>query len=426
MFFTASWRMKMRVDEYPDNTWLRWDDEVWGRTDQKVRDAVNAWLYEGINVIPCRNKRVRGDWKGYHNDFIGLPVRNHTNGHSGRDGDYIANIGAVCGRGSDNLFVLDFDNQDVFELWLTSFGERADIYNIISRKTMVESTPHGFHVYFRTDFDPPGNTRYILAPAVNKEGRPVKKALIESRGQGGYVVCAPSYVVKNGVRKEYRICFGDRARLSLARNRVSVDEYNIIVNSFRDFAAEHKTDGWEFTDDKKAADPEKPESTAKENYYDLKYNRRITFRQAGHRGFSQNFSGNLADRLRERTDILEDVLADNGWTQTRSRYNDGVNWTRPGKDVREGTSATVFPDGHIHVFSSSAGLTVGSYSVVQILAYYACDNNMTWATKAARKIIEGGLDWRAAVAVTKAGFTQNYDGRSSFNRSSFGFHRSFC
>lgn len=50
-----------------------------------------------------------------------------------------------------------------------------------------------------------------------------------------------------------------------------------------------------------------------------------------------------------------ELLASTGWTLARTDSNGDQHWTRPGKDVREGTSATVYAeDGHCTIWSSTA------------------------------------------------------------------------
>lgn len=90
----------------------------------------------------------------------------------------------ACGEGSGNLEVLDFDEKHdptrtITNRWLKllPFSPRQSGLPII--KTMSG----GYHVYYRLENTPEGNQKL----ARNKDG----DAVIETRGQGGYVIAPP-------------------------------------------------------------------------------------------------------------------------------------------------------------------------------------------------------------------------------------------
>ncbi len=98
-------------------------------------------------------------------------------------------IGIVCGKVSGNLELLDFDDGgSAFEPWFCSIPE------YLAKRLVVEQSPSGGkHVYYRVDgFAVPGNRKLAL----KQDGH----VLIETRGEGGYVKCAPSagYTLMNG------------------------------------------------------------------------------------------------------------------------------------------------------------------------------------------------------------------------------------
>jgi hypothetical protein len=96
---------------------------------------------------------------------------------------WMGNIGIVCGDISGGVTCLDFDikNGDRWEQWL------IDVNNITPytlSKLFIEKTPSGgYHVVFRS-----GYKCSNVKLASNKDGA----AMIETRGEGGYFVCAPS------------------------------------------------------------------------------------------------------------------------------------------------------------------------------------------------------------------------------------------
>lgn len=83
-----------------------------------------------------------------------------------------ANMAVICGKVSDNLLVLDFDNLDAFKVW----NER------ISMPTLTVNTGKGKHLYYRLTEGNPSNGRFFV------DGQHAG----EIRFSGGYVVCPPS------------------------------------------------------------------------------------------------------------------------------------------------------------------------------------------------------------------------------------------
>ena len=142
----------------------------------------------GYSCIPCEGKRPAiKSWKKY---MAELPSMQTAAGWAG-------NIGIICGAISGGLTCLDFDikNGDRWEQWL------FDVNNISPRtlsKLFVEKTPSGgYHVAFRS------KKKYSnLKLASNKDGL----GMIETRGEGGYFICAPSngYTVNFGKLSELK------------------------------------------------------------------------------------------------------------------------------------------------------------------------------------------------------------------------------
>lgn len=100
------------------------------------------------------------------------------------DGGYTG-LGLVCGQRSGGLEVLDFDDRAAFAEFaaLCSAAGAAELLDKV-KSGFFEETPHGYHLLWRCD-EPAGNQK--LARDVG--GR---KALIETRGEGGYIVVSPT------------------------------------------------------------------------------------------------------------------------------------------------------------------------------------------------------------------------------------------
>jgi hypothetical protein len=136
--------------------------------------AAIAYAAAGLSVIPIAgDKRPVMDWKPYQSRAAAPAEITAWFGQR-----RYPNLGLVCGRVSGGLLVLDFDHQaaDTYRLWREQAAP-------LSYRLPVVATGKGLHVYLRTA-EPPGNRKL----AVDQEKRP----LIETRGEGGYVLAPPS------------------------------------------------------------------------------------------------------------------------------------------------------------------------------------------------------------------------------------------
>jgi hypothetical protein len=102
------------------------------------------------------------------------------------DADAIAIIG---GRVSGNLEILDFDAPEILEPWEALVN--AHDPDLLSYLPLVQTPSGGWHVYYRAP-EIAGNHKLAVDPAQDKP------TLIETRGEGGYVLTPPStgYVLK--------------------------------------------------------------------------------------------------------------------------------------------------------------------------------------------------------------------------------------
>lgn len=226
------------------------------------------------------------------------------------------NIGIVCGAVSGRLICLDFEG---------SFFERAIYLDTRAHEILIrwsrgyrETTPHGGqHILFRLEGDGPTEGNRKLA--MSRDG----KVLVETRGEGGYVITAPS---RNG-STGWELVRGGFDSIEWA----TTDEWQIVA------AALAELDDFP----KPAPPPPVPTST-------------VPLPPILRLGDSW-----IADVL-PMVPPIEHVLSANGWQPARSHDSYGQHWVRPGKDVREGHSASVSEAGRLWVHSTSAApLPVG-------------------------------------------------------------------
>ncbi|MCD6514072.1 MAG: bifunctional DNA primase/polymerase [Candidatus Odinarchaeota archaeon] len=151
-----------------DVTFKEYMEELWKHVE----------LYRGLgfNIIPLRFKEKTPifEWKEYQE-------RKTTEEEVERwFKDKVVNIGIVCGKISDNLFVIDFDNEEVLS---KAFQDKEKLLE----STLVVKTGKGYHVYFKAK-------KLVPTTPIIKE--------VTVKGEGSYVVAPPS-IHPSG--KQYKI-----------------------------------------------------------------------------------------------------------------------------------------------------------------------------------------------------------------------------
>ena len=129
---------------------------------------LNYYTSEGLNLIPLihGDKKPAGEWKEHQQRRITKEELDRFF----RSGTQ-HNIGVVCGAISDNLYVLDFDTEEIFHRFFT----KTDGLTVVK-------TGRGYHVYFKAES--PVKTLKIH----DSEGREIATL----KGEGSYVVAPPS------------------------------------------------------------------------------------------------------------------------------------------------------------------------------------------------------------------------------------------
>lgn len=143
-------------------------------------EYARAYVAAGLCVIPIRPDGSKapalGSWKKYQSELPADADLALWFG-DGRNG-----IAVICGAISGGLEVLDFDAPELFDAWTRKVETEAPGW--LAKLPQVRTPEGGTHLYFRVPV-PPGNDKL----AKNKTG---KKTLIETRGEGGYVLAPGS------------------------------------------------------------------------------------------------------------------------------------------------------------------------------------------------------------------------------------------
>ena len=266
-----------------------------------------AYLAAGLSCLPATKSRKHpaiGSWKNWQTR---LPTEVEVRAWFSNPHDAIC---VVSGAVSGNLECLDFDNGgELFGAWM----EKID--TSLLAQLVIEQTPSGgYHVCYRCEDPVEGNLK--IARGI-RDGK--QKTLIETRGEGGLFLCAPT--------DGYALQQGDFVNIPT----ISKDARETLLDAARSL------------DELPAASC--PTATAGANSGDF-------CAVSGDSRDSDRWERFPGDDYNERGDFRS-LLKYYGWQFVRSRPDGNEDWTRPGKDPRLGISAT-FKDGCFYVFSTDA------------------------------------------------------------------------
>ena len=266
-----------------------------------------AYLAAGLSCLPATKSRKHpaiGSWKNWQSR---LPTEVEVRAWFSNPHDAIC---VVSGAVSGNLECLDFDQHgELFGTWM----EKID--TSLLAQLVIEQTPSGgYHVCYRCEDPVDGNLK--IARGI-RDGK--QKTLIETRGEGGLFLCAPT--------EGYALQQGDFADLPT----ISPDARQALLDAARSL------------DELPAAScPTATAGATSGDFCAVSCDSRDNDRW-------ERFPG---DDYNERGDFRS-LLKYYGWQFVRSRLDGNEDWTRPGKDPRLGISAT-FKDGCFYVFSTDA------------------------------------------------------------------------
>ena len=276
-----------------------------------------AYLAAGLSCLPAVKAKKRpaiGGWKTWQSR---LPTKVEVKAWFSNPHDAIC---VVSGEVSGNLECMDFDQHgELFAAWMDKIDTE------LLSKLVIEQTPSGgYHVFYRVDGETgngeqgtgviDGNLKLARGIRDDKE-----KTLIETRGEGGLFLCAPT--------EGYTLQQGDFAHLAT----ISPNARKALLDAARSL------------DELPAANcPPTPAGG-----------------DTGQRGADFAPTGGKeawdlppGDDFNARGDI-HPLLEAAGWQFCGVKPDGNEQWTRPGKDPRNGVSAT-YKDGSFYVFSSNA------------------------------------------------------------------------
>lgn len=294
-----------------------------------------SYLRAGLCVLPAiiaEKRPALSGWKQYQKR---LPTERQVRTWFAEDAPLCVLAGSVSGQ----LEMIDFDHGgELFEQWRELVT--AESAGLIERLVIERSQSGGRHVVYRSAVAIPSNRklaqRTLLAPSAEplviagKRYVPRKVGdlyevtctLIETRGEGGLFLCAPSpgYQLEQGTFESLPV-------LTEAERMILV-EAACALNEAIPQAERHRA--------------------------------------------SSAANGRPGDDFNERGDIRE-VLRRHGWELVRGGENE--HWRRPGKEL--GWSATL-KDRVLFVFSSNAAPFEPDRAYAPFTVYALLDHNGDW------------------------------------------------
>jgi len=290
----------------------------------EILEAARQAIAHGYSPIPIKvdgTKRPNGRWKHRMTDPPTPAEVDAT--FAGRDA-----LGLVCGTVSGNLELLEFEGRalHLFPLYREACAT-AGIGEVLDQVIAgyAEETPGGgLHLLYRCDRPVDGNQKLARRPATDDElaenpKEPVK-VLIETRGEGGFVVVAPSNGGAHSTGKPWVLRRGGLDQVTT----VTLEERNQLLTVARTFDQ---------------MPVERPAPTKIQKSLNV--------------GNGDSWMDAIAAAFNDAT-TWPQLLEPEGWTFSH-RSAEVDHWTRPGKQTKDGHSATVNATGtdRLIVHSSS-------------------------------------------------------------------------
>ena len=312
-------------------------------------NIAQPWYDAGCSVVPIQangTKRPTRDWSSLQH--ARMPQAEVT--WSWREGQSVG-VAVICGRISGDLEMLELEagafDSGALNLIRGECKERGveELWDSLQHESYAEWTPSGgIHLLYRiSDQAVPKNTK-IAQTATGK-------TLAETRGEGGYVIVAPTSGSCHPSGEPWVTVAGSPATIMT----ISWAQRTAIHNAIT-----------------AALDQTPPPPPV------------VPYRQVVDRTGEDMRPGDLWE---QDHDWEESWFTDLGW-QVSHRVGGETFWVRPGKDLRDGHSASTGYNNQkdrLYVWSTSAGLpTETPLSMFFVYAHYYYHGDMSLAAKALR------------------------------------------
>ncbi|MGL4943760.1 MAG: DUF3987 domain-containing protein [Thermoguttaceae bacterium] len=315
-----------------------------------LKKAACDYIAAGLSVVPTtlENKRASVAWKEFQTRIA------TEEDVKGWRGDSLA---IVCGAVSGNLLCIDFDKEArLYDAWLDKIPPH------LVEKFVIETTQRGGkHVVVRCEELIGGSTKLASAFEMNANGNNEQVTFIETRGERGYFLCAPS--------AGYTLTQGEFTALSI----LTATEVELLLDAARSFDAT-------------------PSKTAKQPVT-------VSARMLSRTSATSTSTSPTEDFNERGREVVRTLLVEHGWTYCHmSGDGDNEEWRRPNKE-EDGTSASLHTTQPLfYVFSTNAApFEVQGYNFFQVYSIleHGCDESA-----AARQLLSDGYGENTSHAVT--------------------------
>jgi hypothetical protein len=293
--------------------------------------AARQWYDAGYCVVPSHEdggKRPFGAWKQYQTErptFEQVEAWLATGRYTG--------IGVITGAVSGNVEMIELEGPEPDAVQAFNkirakavhySGARgidlSGTFAKIGQGCVERSAGGGLHMFVRSTEPVPGNTKL----ASDEQGHVIS----ETRGEGGFVIVAPTPARSGHGDGTIYMLIGD----STPDKTPTIDDQDLQALHFVISEALH-------TDTQPLESPGVSQAQTT-----------TPTPVAASQGQEQGLAP--WDDYARRTSWAQ-ILAPLGWQQGMTAPDGRTHWTRPGKDPREGASATTIEDGPFYVFSTS-------------------------------------------------------------------------
>lgn len=323
-------------------------------------DAALTYCDEGYSIIPILangTKKPQLKWEQYQTVAATRDQVEQWFKTSPASG-----IGIICGAVSGNVEMLELEGRandgGTHTLLLEAMEENGlqDFWLGLLETGYVASTPSGgLHLMYRiTDHAVPGNTKVARRPATAEElaenPQDRVKVLSETRGEGGYFIAAPTggTVHKTGDSWSLLSKGGDLWELTWNVRCDIIDTIHQVLDTMP----------------APAPAPERPAQPVERD------------------GLAPGEDFNNKQSWRS-------LLEAYGWTY-HSMMGSEQMWTRPGKDVREGHSASLYYQGSDNLYVWSSSTELPSEEPISKFAFYTFMEHRGDFSAAARELSRKG------------------------------------
>jgi hypothetical protein len=328
-----------------------------------VGQTARLALENDLCVVPAAydgGKRPHPGGSAWQEFTTRLPTSEELSRWFGQGSRYCG-LGVVCGAVSGGLEMLEFEGRaveadlfDEFDLATKAAG-LSDVWNRIVSGYCERTPSGGFHILYRCE-RVDGNLKLARRPSTENE-RAVDpndkvKVLIETRGEGGFTIIAPSNGTTHPTGRAWTLLTGGITTIATITPEERT-ELLVLARSFdRMPVVEHRV----------------PAGVEHHDHHD----------------------GDRPGDVYNRTATWHDVLGPHGWVEVY-QHGEVTAWRRPGKTFGVSATTNVHGTDLLKVFSTSTEF----------------DTDTTYSKFAAYAVLHHGGDYQAAARQLR----QNGDGR---------------